>query len=121
MSSRRIKRINSLLKEVISEVITKDVKNPHVSTLITVTNVDTSGDLRYAKVFISVLGSDADKQDTLKALESASGYIGLNASKKVVMRYFPSLTFILDTSLEKQMRISDLLKDIEEEKKSRPS
>lgn len=119
--NRRIKRVNSLLKEVISEVILKDVKNPHVSNLITVTEVDISGDLRYAKVLVSVLGDEQSKLETLEALTSAAGYIGLVASKKVVLRYFPTLTFVLDTSVDKHLRIDTLLKDIQEEKQSRPA
>ena len=87
MSSKRIKRLNSLLKEVISEVILKEVRNPDVSSLVTVTDVDISADLHYATVSISVIGDEKDKEKTLKALQSAAGFIGVQASKKVVLRY----------------------------------
>lgn len=120
MAKKRTDRLNSLLKEVISEVITKDVRNPHVATLITVTSVDITADLHYAKVYISVIGTPAQKEETLTALQSAAGFIAVNASKKVVMRYFPSLTFKLDDSVDKQMRIDALLEKIHDEKRSRP-
>lgn len=119
MAKKRIDRLNSLLKEVISDVIRKEVKNPHVNEFITVTRVDITNDLHYAKVYISVIGSDAEKQETLAALNSAAGFIAINSSKKIVLRYFPSLTFILDDSVEKQMRIEELLHKISDERNAR--
>lgn len=119
MSKKRVDRLNSLLKEVISDVIRKEVKNPHVNEFITVTRVDITTDLHYAKVYISVIGSETEKQETLSALNSAAGFIAVNSSKKVVMRYFPTLTFILDDSVEKQMRIEELLHKISDERSTR--
>ena len=119
MSKKRVDRLNSLLKEVISDVIRKEVKNPHVNEFITVTRVDITSDLSYAKVYISVIGSETEKMETLAALNSAAGFIAVNSSKKIVLRYFPSLTFILDDSVEKQMRIEELLHKISDERNSR--
>ncbi|MEX0961312.1 MAG: 30S ribosome-binding factor RbfA [Simkaniaceae bacterium] len=118
--TRRTERLNSLLREVISEVIQKQVRNPHIPLqLVSITRVDITTDLHYAKVFVSVIGDDALRVNVIKALGTASGFIALNASKLVRMRYFPSLTFKLDTSVDSQLRIDELLSDIEEEKKSR--
>lgn len=119
MSIQRTERLNSLLKEVISEVIHKDVKNPHVNELVTVTRVDITKDLHYAKVYISVIGEPAVKAETIAALQSAAGFIAVNASHKVVMRYFPTLTFKLDDSVDKHMRVATLLDQISAEKKER--
>lgn len=119
MPKQRTDRLNSLLKEVISEVIHKDVRNPHMCHFITVTRVDITKDLHYAKVYISIIGSEEQKQETLKALESAAGFIAVNASKKVVMRYFPELRFILDDSVDKHMRIQTLLGEIKSEREAR--
>ncbi len=119
MQKKRTDRLNSLLKEVISDVIRKDVKNPHVAELVSVTEVEITKDLRHAKVYISVIGSDLAKQETLEALEKASGFISIIASKQVVMRYFPQLKFIIDETVEKHMRIDELLQEISEEKDSR--
>lgn len=121
MAKQRTDRLNSLLKEVISDVIRKDVRNPHVNELITVTRVDITKDLHYAKVFISVIGSEKDKEETVKALQTAAGFIAVTASKKVVMRYFPELTFKLDDSVDKHMRIEKLLGEISSERESRSS
>lgn len=119
MAKERVNRLNSLLKEVISEVIKRDVKNPNVNELVTVTRVEITKDLRYAKVYISVIGSETEKAQTLAALNSAAGFIAVNSSKKIVIRYFPALTFKLDDSVQKHMRIEALLKEITEESKNR--
>jgi ribosome-binding factor A len=119
MTKQRTDRLNSLLKEVISDVIRKDVRNPHVNELVTVTRVEITKDLHYAKVYISVIGDDAAKQETVKALQTAAGFIAVTASKKVVMRYFPELTFRIDDSVDKHMRIEKLLGEISNERKNR--
>lgn len=119
MAVKRTDRLNSLLKEVISEVIRKDVRNPHVNALLTVTRVEITKDLHYAKVHVSVIGTPEQKKETIEALNSAAGFIAVNASKQVVMRYFPALQFKLDESIDKQIRIESLLQQISEERKSR--
>ncbi len=119
MAKKRVARLNSLLKEVISEVVTRDVRDPRLAPLVTVTSVDITSDLHYAKVYISVIGTEEQKKGTMEALQSAAGFIALNASKKVVMRYFPELTFKLDTTVDQHMRIHDLLDKIQDEQKSR--
>lgn len=119
MTLRRTDRLNSLLREVLSEVIRHDVKNPHIHELITVTRVDVSKDIHNAKVYISVIGSDNEKQGTLSALRSAAGYIAVIASKKVVMRYFPHLTFHLDNSVDKLHHIDQLINKINTDKSTK--
>jgi len=117
---KRVKRLNSLLKEVLSEVITQEVKDPRMAPLVTVTQVEISKDLHQAKVYVSIIGSEKERRDTLEALESAAGFIGVNASKKVTMRYFPTLTFKLDTTVDQQMKIDSLLDQIHREEENRP-
>lgn len=121
MTKNRTDRLNSLLKEVISEVVRGDVRNPRVATLVTIIRVDISKDLHYAKVYISVIGTDVEKEQTLQALQSAAGFIAVHASKKVTMRYFPELTFKLDNSVDQHIRIDTLLGKIHDEQKSRKS
>lgn len=121
MAIKRTDRLNSLLKEVISEVIKREVRNPHVTELVTVTRVQISKDLHYAKVFISVIGSQQQKAETIEALTSAAGFIAVNSSQKVTMRYFPALTFKLDDSVDKHMRIEELLNQVNKEKEKRSS
>jgi len=117
--TKRTKRLNSLLKEVICEVIRNKTRNPLISKFATVTEVDISKDLCHAKVYVSVIGSDQDRENTIAVLQSAAGFISVNASKKVFMRTFPALTFYLDTSVDKHMKMHSLLEKIHEEKECR--
>lgn len=119
MKKNRLARVNSLLKEVIFEVIQKEVRNPNVSTFVSVTQVDTSADLHHAKVFISLICSEEEKAKVLAALNSAAGFIAVHAAKKVQLRYFPELIFKLDTSIEEHMKIQKILGDLEKERSSR--
>lgn len=119
MKQRRTDRLNSLLKEVISEVIHKNVKNPHLPHWITVTHVDVSPDLHHAKVLVSVMGDAAVKKQAMDTLHSAAGFIAATASKKMVIRYFPDLTFQLDDSLDHQLRVETLLQEIHKEQAER--
>ena len=116
-SSRRIEKVNSLLKEVISEVIRKDLKNYTLPDLLTITAVEVSRDLRHAKVYVSLIEDNMEKKEhVLEILQNQAGYISVLSSKKVVLRYFPALIFKLDTSLDKYMEIDHLLRRIEKER-----
>lgn len=121
MAKKRVERLNSLLQEVLSEVIRKDVRDPRVAPFVSITRVSITADLQHAKVFISVIGTDKQKEETVEALQSAAGFIALTASKMVVMRYFPELLFRLDDTVEEQIRIDALLHKIHEEQKTRQS
>ncbi|MBI5346039.1 MAG: 30S ribosome-binding factor RbfA [Chlamydiae bacterium] len=121
MAIPREKRLNSLLKEVISEVIMQDVRNPNIAKFISVTQVDITKDLMSAKVYISILGTLEEKNKTIAALNSAAGFIGIIASKKVVMRHFPSLVFKLDSSVDEHLKIDKILQEIEQKKIKRSS
>lgn len=117
----RVERLNSLLKQVIGEIILQDLRNPHVSKLLTVKKVEITKDLHYAKVYISMLGSEQEKKQTLKALKSAAGFISAQAAKQVIIKYFPALTFHLDDTIENEIRIHNLLEKIHEEQSNRPN
>lgn len=121
MKKNRLSRINSLLKEVISEVIQKDVHNPHVNTFVSVTQVETSADLHHAKVFVSMVCSNPEKEKVLAALQTAAGFIAVHAAKKAQLRYFPNLTFKLDLSADEYMKIQKILTEVEKERLSRPN
>lgn len=96
-------------------MLREEVKNPAISSLTTITDVDVSPDLQNAKVFVSVIDEEANKKVTLDALKSAAGYIAVHASKKVVLRTFPSLTFKLDDSFDRYSKIEEILQSIQEE------
>lgn len=117
--TRRVERLNSSLKEVISHVIKREIRNPDVSSLLTVTGVSITKDLRHAKVNISVIGTDEEKSKTIDALNKAAGFIAVQSSKQIVIRHFPELVFKIDNSASDQMRIEEILYDIETERTSR--
>jgi ribosome-binding factor A len=120
MKKNRIDRINSLLKEVLFDVIQKQVRNPNVNLFVSVTRVETSADLYHAKVYVSLIGTEAEKAKVLAALQSAAGFIAVQASKQVELRHFPSLTFRIDNAAEEHFRIEKILSEIEKERASRP-
>ncbi len=119
MSTFRIKRVNSLLKEVISEVIRERLRNPNINEFVSVSSVDTSKDIRHAKVFISMIANEKEKAEAIKALNASAGFISVNASQKVRLRYFPELIFKIDNSAEDLIRMQELIGGIEEERKDR--
>ncbi len=117
--TRRTLRLNSLLREVISEVIRKEVRDPDVHPLFTITRVEITKDLELAKVFVSVIGEDKERKATVDALNRGAGFIAVTSSKQVVMRTFPKLTFYVDDTAEKQARIVDITNELNEERKAR--
>lgn len=116
MAKDRIDRLNSLLKEVIAEVVHRHVRHPHLHELTTITRVEISKDLHHAKVYVSVIADEKGRKETIEALQSASGFIAVNSSKLVKIRFFPQLRFLLDDSADKHMRIDSLLRQIDQER-----
>ena len=119
MKKNRLERVNSLLQEVIFDVIQKEVRNPHVNRFVSVTRVETSADLAHARVYVSLIGTEVEKEKILVALESAAGFIAVQASKQVELRHFPSLTFKIDHAAEDHFKIEKILSDLEKERVSR--
>ena len=119
--TKRTVRLNSLLKEVISEVIHRDLHHvPHVNEFVTITSVEITSDLSYAKVFVSVIGDQKQKKLAVQALQEKAGPIARMASKKVVMHHFPALTFEIDSGLEKQLHMEDVFSKLSQERERRP-
>lgn len=107
MASNRIGRINEEIQRELSELI-RTLKDPRVQTLLSVTKVETTGDLRYAKVYISALEKDKTK-DVLKGLKSAGGFLRREIGARLQLRYTPELLFVEDESIEHGAHIFDLL------------
>jgi ribosome-binding factor A len=107
--TRRTERINDLLRQEISELVRRDLKDPRIGGLVTITEVDVSPDLRHAKVFVSVLGSDDEKRSTLRALDAASHFLERELRHRLTIRRMPELEFVKDESLEHGQRILSLL------------
>ena len=98
--SRRLERINGLLRQEISAIVSSDLSDPRLGSLISVTEVDCSPDLGSAKVYVSVLGGQKEKSASLEALKSAAGFVHRNLRGRVRLRTVPSLEFRLDESIE---------------------
>jgi ribosome-binding factor A len=113
--SYRIERINSIIREEISELLLRQVKDPRLGDFIAITDVTTTPDLKYAKVYVSQYGVDIDKKKILKALASASGFFRSALSKRLKMRYVPELHFEWDDSIEKGNRISQLIDEVNQQ------
>ncbi len=106
---RRIERVNHLIRLEISELLQRHIKDPRLSSLIGVTEVITTPDLRYARVFVSCICNEKEKQEILKALESASGFMRNELCKRISLRRIPELSFQWDDSIERGTRILDLI------------
>ena len=112
--SRRTERINDQLREEISELLRYEVKDPRVGGLVSITEVHVSPDLRNAKVYVSVLGSDDEKRSTLEALSAAARFLQRELGKRLSIRRTPKLTFVADETLEEGSRILTLLDEAAE-------
>ena len=111
MASNRIGRINEEIQRALSALL-RTVKDPRVHGLVSITHVDTTSDLRYAKVYVSVLDK-SDGKDVIRGLKSAGGYLRRELGRALSLRYTPELVFQEDTSIDKGTHILKLLNDIE--------
>ena len=100
------------MREVLSEAIATELKDPRVG-FVTVTSVDTSPDLRHARVFVSVLGDDEQRDASLAGLSSSHGYLQSRVASRLRMKHTPTLEFAYDPSIERVMRINRLLSEDE--------
>ena len=119
MASNRIGRINEEIQRELASLI-PNVKDPRVTGMISVTAVDTTPDLRYAKVYISVLDKN-DSTQVLKGLKSASGWLRRELGRALQLRYTPELTFVRDDSIDKGAHILDMLRNPEVVKPANPA
>ena len=108
MASDRMRRVNEAVREVLSARIAEGLADPRIG-FVTVTSVDTSPDLRHARVFVSVLGDERARQQTLAGLGSAHGLLQGTIAAELRMKRTPTLQFVFDESIDRGMRISELL------------
>ena len=115
MRYRRL-RVQDLLREEISLIIQRELQDPGLG-FITVVDVRVSEDLKSAKVYVSIYGSDEEQKHALEALKRSKGYIKFLLGKRVTLRYIPELTFSLDDSLERVQRMEEIFKKEADERK----
>ncbi|MFC1969284.1 30S ribosome-binding factor RbfA [Chloroflexota bacterium] len=111
----RIDRINNLIRQELSELLHRQVKDPRLGGFITVTSVSTSADLKYAKVYVSQLDTQANRQDVLSTLSTAAGFFRREMTKSLRLRRIPELSFHWDDSIERAARILDLMDQLDQD------
>ncbi len=112
MPKNRLAVIESEFKKALSEIIRSDIKDPRVSEMASVTRVEITKDLKYAKAYISVFDSDKKKASTIETLTHAEHFIKNEIGARINIRRLPEIKFILDTSIEYSSRINELLKKV---------
>jgi ribosome-binding factor A len=110
--AHRVERVNSLIRQEISELLQREVKDPRLGNFITVTEVSTSSDLKYAKVFVSSIGGGGSKQETLGVLAAASGFFRREMARHLKLRYVPELSFQWDDSIERGAHLLELIDEV---------
>ena len=110
--SRRVDKVNELLRQEIGLLIMRELRDPRLPTIISVTAVETTGDLRHAKVFVSVLAPKESRDESLEVLNLATGFLRKQMRGRVFLRNIPGLTFVLDESLEKAAHLLKTIKEV---------
>lgn len=110
---RRIDRINELLRQEISQLLARQIKDPRLNGLISITQVKTTNDLRNARVFISVMGDPTAKQSALEGIQSAATYLRRELRDRLAMRYVPFLSFAVDNTLDEADHMYQIMDQIQ--------
>jgi len=114
MSFKRADRVSEAIKREMSLMVQQDVKDPRVH-FVTVTDVQTTDDLRYAKIYVSILGDKEDRKESLKGLAHAKGFLRSKLGRRLGLRYTPDIQFFLDESLDHSIQIRTLLNSIKKD------
>jgi ribosome-binding factor A len=108
MTGGRMRRVDEAMREVLSDAITSELKDPRVG-FVTVTAVDTTPDLRQARVFVSVLGTDSERRRSLDGLRSAHGFLQRRVAEELHLKHTPTLDFAYDDTADRAQRIDELI------------
>lgn len=120
--SRRTERLNELFRQELSGLLQREMRDPRFKAMTTITAVEISLDLHYAKVFVSIMAEEPDKQETLAALRSATRFLRRRLGERIVLRTMPELQFIPDDSLERAAHLLELIDQVAGQTKAdRPS
>jgi len=110
--AHRIERVNNLIRHEISQLLQRQVKDPRLDSFVAVTEVSTSPDLRYAKVFVSCMGSEEEKQEMLSGLVAATGFFRNKLARRLRLRRIPELSFEWDDSIERGTHLLQLIDEV---------
>ena len=115
--SRCTERLNHLIRHDITELLQRETKDPRLGVLVTVTRVSVSPDLRHARVFISVMGTDEEKTEAMAGLQAATGFLRRELSHRLRLRHSPELSFCYDDTMEKAGHVLQLIQEVSTEGK----
>ena len=110
--TRRTERLNSVIQQEISQLLREQVNDPRLTSLISITRVLTSPDLRHTKVFVSTIGDNVDKEDILKGFSAASGFLRCQLATRLQLKHMPELSFHFDDSIERAARVLKLIDEV---------
>ena len=117
---RRVERVAALIRKETSELLINGIRDERVHQgMVSITDVEVSGDLQHCKIFVSVFGEQNDKQQVLEGLQAASGYLRGELGRRLQMRRAPEVVFQLDRGLEKGTSVLGLLNRLQEERQGR--
>lgn len=111
MAFNRLERIKAEVKREMSSIV-RELKDPRISPMTSIVAADVTKDLKYAKIYVSVMGSDKEKQDTIAALKNASGFIKREIASRLDLRCVPQPSFVLDNTIDYGMHINELINKI---------
>ena len=106
---RRRERLASVIEEVVSELLQREIRDPRVGAMTSITRVEVSADVRQAKIYVSVMGDEATRRETMRALEHATGFIRSKLGEELTIRHVPAITFQLDRSIEQGDQVRALI------------
>ncbi|WP_422486798.1 30S ribosome-binding factor RbfA [Gudongella sp. DL1XJH-153] len=112
MNEKRINRISEEVRKVVSDLIQNEIKDPRISGMPSVNKVSVTKDLRFAKIYISVLGSEEDKASTIEGLQSAKGFVRKEIGNRIDLRHVPEPLFELDESIEQALYLTKLIEEV---------
>ena len=115
MEGKRSEKVADLIQKEISQMLVKSIKDPRIG-FVTITKVTVSEDCRFAKVYFSVAGSLAERESSVKGLESAKGYVRKELGSRIRLRYIPEIVFQFDLSIEYAIHMEELIHSIHQEK-----
>ena len=115
MSENRVRRVAEQIKKDIGQIIASQIKDPRVAGITSITEVQLTRDLRYASVYVSIFGTDMEKEETLQTLIRAAGYIRGEIGRRIRLRYVPEINFFLDNSIEYGVHIENVIKSLKKE------
>lgn len=120
-TTRRMARVGELIKREVSQMLLSGIKDDRVGAgMVSVTDVDVSGDLQHAKIFVSIYGSDEAREETMAGLKSATGYVRSELGQRLRLRRTPEVIFSEDRSIERGTRMLSLLNRLEQERATKP-